>query len=1210
MHTDEIQKELHMKKESVHRLLFRTQNLNLSVFICVHLWLISLSLAADPPAWGPRQAITALKVPDGFTIELVAEPPLAERPIMACFDDRGRLYVSDSAGVNHPGSQLVKDPPHRILILEDTDGDGKFDKSTVFADKIVFPQGLLWHDGALYIASPPSFWKLQDTDGDGVADKRTELITGFALTGVSDDVHGACLGPDGRIYTCAGRFPHQLKNIDGKVFDKGSAPLLVRCRPDGSEAEVVGGIQGNGVEIAFTPEGEGIVSGTFYGGAGMRDALIHFVEGGDYPVLGMGIERHEMKSTGELLPPLVHMIATAPSGIMRYQNAALGQEYRDNLFCCYFNMHKVQRHILERSGATFNCRTEDFLVSSNFDFHPTDVLEDADGSLLVIDTGGWFRIGCPTSQIAKAEIRGGIYRIRRKGAPVIADPRGLKLNWESPTAAELAKRLDDPRPAVAERAIRDLAKRGNDAVNVLMNQILKNSSVPARRNAVWTLSRIDGAGARAAIRLALADTDSSVRQVAVYAAGLHRDADALSGLLARTTTDTPSIRREAASALGRLRRPEAAGILLSQLSKSPDRFLEHALLYALIQIDDRSAVVKALASTDAPLRRAALIALDQMPSGNLTPDMVLPLLDPSEPTVQKTALWAISHHPQWAESMRGFFRQWLAKENLDATQRDDLKLQLLAFCRSDAAQELMAEALRDDKTPVGTRLLLLEVMAQAPVGKLPPAWTNEIKRSLQHPDDRIVRQAMISVRSTQVDQRPALTRIDSQINFPEAQGNFAGTQFSLNFTVHWAGLVRIPRDGVYSFFTDSDDGSRLSIDGRQVVNNGGFHAMREKRGSVELKAGDHEIAIDYIQGGGDHGCKVSWSYDGKKEIIPPQALLHREKNRGEPAPGLIGQYYDVGPQGEDFAELNSGEYDEALLRVYHDSRRPAELRVAALSAAVTRLETLEPAGFNLLLACLAKDKPALLRASAADTLGRANLDDNQLNALIAPVAAAGPLEMPKMLAAYERANTAEVGRKLVAALDQSTGARSLRADVLRQTLKNYPPEVQQAAEPLLKRLSVDSEKQKSHLAELEPALASGDLSRGRAIFFGEKAACGICHTVQDNGGRVGPDLSKIASIRTNRDLLEAIVYPSSTFARGFEPYIVKIRGGDVQSGIITHETADEIQLLVGPRTEVRIARSAIKDMRQSTVSIMPEGFDTNLTRQELSDVIAFLQSLR
>ena len=101
-------------------------------------------------------------VPSGFTVELAAGPPLVERPMLASFDDRGRLYVADSAGVNLRGPELSKNPPHVIRMLEDTDGDGRFDKSTVFADKLVFPQGIVWHDGAVYCSSPPASggWKI------------------------------------------------------------------------------------------------------------------------------------------------------------------------------------------------------------------------------------------------------------------------------------------------------------------------------------------------------------------------------------------------------------------------------------------------------------------------------------------------------------------------------------------------------------------------------------------------------------------------------------------------------------------------------------------------------------------------------------------------------------------------------------------------------------------------------------------------------------------------------------------------------------------------------------------------------------------------------------------------------------------------------------------------------------------------------------------
>ncbi len=221
------------------------------------------------------------------------------------------------------------------------------------------------------------------------------------------------------------------------------------------------------------------------------------------------------------MPVLVNLGPAAPCGLIRYASRGFGGEFQDNLFACLFNLHKVTRHVLEPQGATFRTRDSDFLVSDNPDFHPTDVLEDADGSLLVIDTGGWYKLCCPTSQLAKPDVRGAIYRVRRTGAPKVNDPRGLKFAWAKLKPAELAGLLGDDRPAVRDRAIQQLAKQGPEAVPALA-QVLEQAASPirpsdagsrrkeaavadSRRNAVWALTRIEGAAARQAVRAALMD---------------------------------------------------------------------------------------------------------------------------------------------------------------------------------------------------------------------------------------------------------------------------------------------------------------------------------------------------------------------------------------------------------------------------------------------------------------------------------------------------------------------------------------------------------------------------------------------------------------------------------------------------------------------------------------------------------------------------------
>ena len=182
-------------------------------------------------------------VPDGFEIEVVASAPLVNRPITADFDERGFLYVADSSGSNDNVQKQLVERSHRIVRLEDSDGDGRFDKSVVFADKMMFPEGTMWYAGSLYVSAPPSIWKLTDTDGDGVADERTEWFDGKTLTGCANDLHGPYLGPDGWIYWCKVHLPSRPYHLQparsvhsGAVSgDKDSVPeprkLIHESRP-------------------------------------------------------------------------------------------------------------------------------------------------------------------------------------------------------------------------------------------------------------------------------------------------------------------------------------------------------------------------------------------------------------------------------------------------------------------------------------------------------------------------------------------------------------------------------------------------------------------------------------------------------------------------------------------------------------------------------------------------------------------------------------------------------------------------------------------------------------------------------------------------------------------------------------------------------------------------------------------------------------------
>ena len=135
--------------------------------------------------------------------------------------------------------------------LEDTNGDGRFDKSIVFADRMMFPEGALWYDGSLYVSAPPSIWKLTDTNGDGVADQREEWFEGKTLTNCANDLHGPYLGPDGWIYWCKGAFAEQTHPREGKPPLVTRASHIFRRKPGSAFAEpvMVGGMD-NPVDVS------------------------------------------------------------------------------------------------------------------------------------------------------------------------------------------------------------------------------------------------------------------------------------------------------------------------------------------------------------------------------------------------------------------------------------------------------------------------------------------------------------------------------------------------------------------------------------------------------------------------------------------------------------------------------------------------------------------------------------------------------------------------------------------------------------------------------------------------------------------------------------------------------------------------------------------------------------------------------------------------
>src|SRR5262249_13161613 len=153
-----------------------------------------------------------------------------------------------------------------------------------------------------------------------------------------------------------------------------------------------------------------------------------------------------------------------------------------------------------------------------------------------------------------------------------------------------------------------------------------------------------------------------------------------------------------------------------------------------------------------------------------------------------------------------------------------------------------------------------------------------------------------------------------------------------------------------------------------------------------------------------------------------------------------------------------------------------------------------------------------------------------------------------------------VGQKLLAALKSSAARTSLRPDALKSRLTKYGPEIRKEAEALIDSLHADAAKERAYLDDMLAKLPPGNVARAQSVFNSAKAPCAACHAIGYVGGNLGPDLTRIGSIRTDRDLLESIVYPSATFVRGYEPVVVVTKDGKNYNGLVRKDSPEELIL--------------------------------------------------
>jgi putative membrane-bound dehydrogenase-like protein len=447
-----------------------------SVLAGLWLWLVSVLLVGSPwaafaadaviprnqdvppgPALSPAEALAKMVVPEGFQVELVASEPDLVNPVSMCIDEKGRVWVTES--LEYPRREPGKGRD-RVKVLEDTNGDGKVDKTTVFLDELNIPSGIAVGHGGVWIANAPDILFARDTDGDLKADTVETVVTGFGRDDTHELPNAFTWGPDGWLYGLNGvfNFSHVKYSPENPNYkqDHPGWPLTValwRINPRTREFQIYAEGTSNPWGIAINEEG------SFFLSACVIDHLWHIVENGYYHRQAGAYPPHTWKI--ESIVKHKHQKA-AYCGITWFDSPAFPERYNRTLYMGNIHGNCVNADKIERQGATyFGTGEPDFLVANDAWFMPVAQKVAPDGSLYVLD---WYdQYHCyqdanrDPAGIERA--KGRLYRVRYKAAkrfPV--EDLGRKSD------DELLALLGDPNVHIRETAQRLLSERNTPAI--------------------------------------------------------------------------------------------------------------------------------------------------------------------------------------------------------------------------------------------------------------------------------------------------------------------------------------------------------------------------------------------------------------------------------------------------------------------------------------------------------------------------------------------------------------------------------------------------------------------------------------------------------------------------------------------------------------------------------------------------------------------------
>ncbi len=592
------------------------------------------------PPRTPAESVKAFHIIPGFRIEQVAAEPLVRDPVDLDFDENGRLFVAEMTTYSEARDSRIG----RVSMLEDTDGDGRFDKSTVYVDSLAWPTAVMCYDGGVFVASSPDLLYCKDTDGDGVADRQEVILTGFDTSNPNAVPNSLRWGLDNRIHGMASTSGGKLRSLlwertSGQTskpiesrgrdfsFDPRSGEL--RLESGGSQFGMTYDDWGRKFESANTAPIEMVmyedryIARNPYLTAPRARVAIHVYDetlggaGAVYrtsPIEPWRIIRTEMRISGSFSGPVEGGgrpagYFTAACGVTIYTGNAWPQAFHGNAFVCEGAGNLVHRMRLDPSGVGFTAhRTEkkkEFLTSDEIWFRPIQFTNGPDGTLYLADMyREIFEHPDAIPPSAKKYLdtsagndRGRIYRFLPEGFKQQPPPRLGKM-----TIAELVGLLQHPNRWQRVTAARLLCQRGSAAaVEPLRRLAVESKSPLGRMHAMYVLHGLKALDPEAVLA-GLGDDHPRVREHAVRLAEavLAESPAVRDRLYQMVSDDDPRVRYQLAFTLGEISGARATAALAAIARRDgSDKWIRLAVLSSCF---GRAGELLALLAEDADWR--------------------------------------------------------------------------------------------------------------------------------------------------------------------------------------------------------------------------------------------------------------------------------------------------------------------------------------------------------------------------------------------------------------------------------------------------------------------------------------------------------------------------------------------------------------------------------------------------------------------------------